>query len=65
MAEGRALLARLEAHATEERFIYRHRWRPGDLLMWDNRCTMHYAVHDYGNQDRLLNRVTLKGEVPA
>jgi len=34
--------------------------------MWcvGNRCTMHYAVHDYGNADRVLNRVTLEGEVP-
>jgi taurine dioxygenase len=40
-------------------------WRAGDVVMWDNRCTMHYAVHDYGDQERVLNRVTLKGEVPA
>ena len=30
--------------------------------MWDNRCTMHYAVHDYGSQERVLNRVTIRGE---
>ncbi|MCZ8107595.1 MAG: TauD/TfdA family dioxygenase [Burkholderiales bacterium] len=39
--EAEALLARLVAHATERRFTYLHRWRVGDLVMWDNRCTMH------------------------
>jgi taurine dioxygenase len=40
---GRARLAELEVHATQERFIYRHNWRPGDVLMWDNRCLLHRA----------------------
>jgi alpha-ketoglutarate-dependent 2,4-dichlorophenoxyacetate dioxygenase len=39
--EGRALLKELKEFATEARFIYRHRWRLGDLVIWDNRCTMH------------------------
>jgi alpha-ketoglutarate-dependent 2,4-dichlorophenoxyacetate dioxygenase len=39
--EAEALVARLVAHATERRFTYLHRWRVGDLAMWDNRCTMH------------------------
>jgi alpha-ketoglutarate-dependent 2,4-dichlorophenoxyacetate dioxygenase len=39
--EAEALLARLVAHATDRRFTYLHRWRVGDLVMWDNRCTMH------------------------
>jgi alpha-ketoglutarate-dependent 2,4-dichlorophenoxyacetate dioxygenase len=39
--EAEALIARLVAHATERRFTYLHRWRVGDLVMWDNRCTMH------------------------
>jgi alpha-ketoglutarate-dependent 2,4-dichlorophenoxyacetate dioxygenase len=39
--EAEALFARLVAHATERRFTYLHRWRVGDLVMWDNRCTMH------------------------
>jgi len=38
---AQALLARLSAHATERRFTYLHRWRVGDLVLWDNRCTMH------------------------
>lgn len=40
---GRVRLAELEVHATQERFIYRHNWRPGDVLMWDNRCLLHRA----------------------
>jgi taurine dioxygenase len=64
-AESRPLLDFLYAHSTQPDNVYRHMWRVGDALMWDNRCTMHYAVHDYGDQERVLNRVTLKGEVPA
>lgn len=40
-AEALALLAELTAHATQRQFVYTHRWRVGDLVMWDNRCTMH------------------------
>jgi len=44
VAEGKALLAELIAFATQERFVYRHKWRPHDLVIWDNRCTMHRAT---------------------
>lgn len=64
-AEGRPLLNFLYEHSTQPDNVYRHMWRAGDVVMWDNRCTMHYAVHDYGDQERVLNRVTLKGEAPA
>jgi alpha-ketoglutarate-dependent 2,4-dichlorophenoxyacetate dioxygenase len=40
-AEARALLDELTAHTTQRQFVYTHRWRVGDLVMWDNRCTMH------------------------
>jgi alpha-ketoglutarate-dependent 2,4-dichlorophenoxyacetate dioxygenase len=40
-AEGRALIDELVAHATQRQFIYAHRWRVHDLVIWDNRCTMH------------------------
>jgi alpha-ketoglutarate-dependent taurine dioxygenase len=63
--ESRPLLDFLYQHSTAPDNIYRHMWREGDVVMWDNRCTMHYAVHDYGTQERVLNRITLKGEVPA
>jgi len=45
-AEGRALIDELIAHATQRQFVYTHRWRPRDLVMWDNRCTMHRGT-DY------------------
>ena len=40
-AEGGALIDELIAHVTQRQFVYTHRWRPKDLVMWDNRCTMH------------------------
>ncbi len=42
--EGRALLRELLAHATQPRFVYSHQWRLGDLVIWDNRCTLHRAT---------------------
>ena len=42
--EGQALLRELLAHATQPRFVYSHKWRPGDLVIWDNRCTLHRAT---------------------
>ena len=65
VAESRPLLDYLYAHSTQPDAIYRHMWKPGDVLMWDNRCTMHYAVHDYGMQTRNMNRVTVKGTKPV
>src|SRR5690606_38996308 len=41
VAEGRLLLMDLLEHATQPRFVYRHTWRPADLVIWDNRCTLH------------------------
>jgi len=43
----------------------RWRWKAGDVAIWDNRSTQHYAIDDYGTQDRVVRRVTLKGEVPV
>jgi taurine dioxygenase len=67
MAEGRARLAALEAHATQDRFMYRHKWRPGDLLMWDNRCLLHRADanFDAAQYPRVLHRTCLRGTAPA
>jgi taurine dioxygenase len=60
VAESRPLLDNLYSHAVEPCFTFRHRWVPGDLLMWDNRCTQHYAVFDYGTETRVMHRATLK-----
>lgn len=63
--ESDALLAFLYEHATRPEFIYRHHWQPGDVVMWDNRATMHEAVRDYGPEDaRYMHRATIAGEAP-
>lgn len=64
LAESRPILEFLFTHATRHEGIYRHRWLPGDLLIWDNRSTMHYAVHDYGEARRDLYRLMIEGEEP-
>jgi taurine dioxygenase len=66
MAEGRAALAELEAFATHERFMYRHHWRAGDMLMWDNRCLLHRADanFDAALYPRVLHRTCLRGSAP-
>lgn len=64
--EGRALLDTLRAHATEDRFTYRHRWRKGDAVLWDNRCTLHTATpFDEERYDRLMHRTTMRGSIPV
>ncbi len=64
--ESRAILDYLYAEATRHENIYRHKWRQGDVLMWDNRCTMHYAVRDYGETlVRYLHRTTAAGDRPV
>ncbi len=57
--EGRLLLRELIEHATQPRFVYRHAWRPGDLVIWDNLATMHRATRfDDARHRRELRRVT-------
>ena len=62
--ESRPLLEFLYDHVSRPEFVYRHHWSPGDVVMWDNRCLMHYAVHDYGDAERLLHRVTVLNPQP-
>jgi alpha-ketoglutarate-dependent 2,4-dichlorophenoxyacetate dioxygenase len=59
-AEGRALIDELIAHVTRREFVYTHRWRPNELVMWDNRCTMHRGT-DYDDLRwiRDMQRVTI------
>jgi alpha-ketoglutarate-dependent 2,4-dichlorophenoxyacetate dioxygenase len=52
------MLADLLEHATQREFVYRHRWRVGDLVMWDNRCTLHRGRRFDLNQRRELRRTT-------
>lgn len=63
-AESRAILDLLYAHLTKPEHIVRHRWSVGDIAMWDNRSTAHYANRDYGTTRRVMHRITLRGDVP-
>jgi taurine dioxygenase len=63
-AESLPLLHYLYDHSTQPDNIYRHHWQNGDVVMWDNRCTLHYAVHDYGEETRDIHRISIKGTVP-
>lgn len=63
--ESAAILGFLFQHMTDARFVYRHKWRPGMLLMWDNRCTMHFAEGGYDGHLRVMHRTTVAGEVPV
>jgi taurine dioxygenase len=65
-AESHALLDLLYRHSVRPEFTCRHRWSPGDIALWDNRCTMHYPVDDWGGSisvfeasTRKMNRVTI------
>ncbi len=63
--EGRALLRELTEHATQPRLVYVHKWRAGDLVIWDNRCTMHRATpFPDTNERRDLRRTTVRGDLP-
>ena len=63
---GRARLEKLTAHAIQDRFVYCHKWSPGDLLMWDNRCLLHRANpnFDAARFPRVLQRTCLRGVSP-
>jgi alpha-ketoglutarate-dependent taurine dioxygenase len=65
-AEGKTLLAELLAHATQPEFIYTHHWRPGDLVIWDNRALLHRALANYemGRHRRVLHRTVVRGTIP-
>jgi taurine dioxygenase len=64
-AESDKLLDALIAHATQPKYEYRHTWRQGDIVIWDNRCTMHKANADYPDgEDRLMHRVIVAGTAP-
>lgn len=62
--ESDNLLRLLYEHSTQPEFAYRHHWQPGDVVMWDNRATMHYAIDDYGDVERRMRRVTVRGTTP-
>jgi taurine dioxygenase len=62
--ESAPLLQYLYAQVARAEYTWRHRWQPGDLLIWDNRCTQHAVVGDTAGAERTLHRVTIAGDVP-
>lgn len=62
--EGDAVLNYLFEHLRTPEFQVRHRWRAGDVVVWDNRITQHYALADYSER-RLMHRITIKGGIPS
>jgi alpha-ketoglutarate-dependent taurine dioxygenase len=62
--ESDAILQFLYRHMSTPEYVVRYRWEEGDLGFWDNRTTMHYAIHDYGSAHRVIQRVTIRGDKP-
>jgi taurine dioxygenase len=63
--ESDELLGYLFDHSEQPQFIYEHVWRPGDLILWDNRCTLHARTDFDASERRLLRRVAMLGETPV
>jgi len=62
---GLDLLDDLVDFMTQDRFVYRHKWREGDILVWDNRCTLHTGtLYDDQKYDRLMHRLWARGDKP-
>lgn len=63
--EGTALIEDLTVHAVKPEFTYTHRWKAGDAMLWDNRCTQHCALpYDDEKYERHMQRTTLEGDTP-
>ncbi|RPI45625.1 MAG: TauD/TfdA family dioxygenase, partial [Betaproteobacteria bacterium] len=60
--ESRPLIEFLNRHATRPEFVYRHQWQAHDIVLWDNRCTLHQALGDFDpSQSRYMERTTVLG----
>ena len=63
--EGRAMIDELNEIIIHPNLVYQHRWTAGQLLLWDNRCTLHRATaFDLANEGRVVRRCTVLGEMP-
>ena len=62
-ADSARLFAILQDHVTRVENTVRWRWQAGDVVIWDNRATQHKAINDYGDQPRIVRRVTIDGPV--
>lgn len=63
-ADSAQLFSILQGHVTQLENTVRWKWSAGDVVIWDNRATQHYAVNDYGDAKRIVRRVTIDGEAP-
>jgi alpha-ketoglutarate-dependent sulfate ester dioxygenase len=64
-SDSRRLYETFQSHITRLENTVRWRWRAGDVAIWDNYATQHYALDDYGEQRRVVRRVTIQGEIPV
>jgi alpha-ketoglutarate-dependent taurine dioxygenase len=64
-AEGRALIAELTEIAGQKKYVYEHTWETHDILLWDNRCTMHYVTPHDPMERRVMHRTTIAGDAPV
>jgi alpha-ketoglutarate-dependent taurine dioxygenase len=62
---ARRLIEDLTAFAAQSRFMYKHRWEPDDVLMWDNRCTIHAVTPHDPTERRVMHRTTIVGDQPV
>jgi alpha-ketoglutarate-dependent taurine dioxygenase len=63
--ESDDILRLLQSYVTRPENTVRWRWKVGDVAFWDNRATQHYAIYDYGDQPRRVQRVTIAGDLPV
>ena len=63
--ESADILRTLQSYVTRPENTVRWHWRAGDIAVWDNRSTQHYAIYDYGTQHRRVHRVTTAGVTPV
>ncbi|MBT7769508.1 MAG: hypothetical protein HN705_05950, partial [Rhodospirillales bacterium] len=63
--ESTSLLEELTEHATRDRYVYCHPWQKGDIVIWDNRQSMHRVLHNCDlSEKRLMHRIVLEGSAP-
>ena len=63
--ESQDLLNFLFGHQRKSKFVYEHQWRVGDLILWDNRCSVHARTDFPEDERRMLRRITLEDEHPV
>ena len=63
--DSRKLFELFQSYVVKQENIVRWRWEAGDVAIWDNRATQHRAINDYGDQHRVVRRVTLAGDIPV